>query len=402
MSIFKSISTASFISLLSAVASLLLTIILAKASNPLEYGTYLKYIAWASLLITIIDFASEKAFVHFALDKKNGVIGAISCIFTLKIFLLFLFIFINSLMFALGFVYLPWKTFMFVFPALNIGYLFEYYKKNIQYAFIVFFEKFFLLLFNLLWLSFFDFGMGVYFSYFFITLISILLQYIFFKNELIGIKLASKNEVAGYIIKYWALLVLTIAQLCYGVISRLIIELKFDIEVFANLTIAFQILALASILQSQIDRVFRPLIVKATFDKDKKLFQTYLYKYLLYFTLPLAALCVLFYFYITPFIIMVYGQDYSLAGKMLSILCPIFVSVSLMRLMDIFAIAFDCIKINLNINIICSVIMCIILFFLPSNLELSIFLIVIVAMQYLQVMAFGVVLTSKQRSFFYD
>jgi O-antigen/teichoic acid export membrane protein len=402
MSVFKSISTASIISMTSAIASLLLTIILAKASSPLEYGTYLKYIAWASLLITIIDFASEKAFVHFALDKKNGVVNALSCIFTLKIFILLLFIFINSLMFALESLYLPWKTLMFVLPALNVGYLFEYYKKNIQYAFIVFFEKFSLLLFNLIWLVFFEFGIGVYFLYFFITLLSLLLQYIFFKNEIIEIKFVSKNEVVGYILKYWPLLALSIAQLCYGVISRLIIELKFDVEVFANMTIAFQILALVSILQSQIDRVFRPLIVEATFDKDKKLFQSYLYKYILYFTLPLAFLSILLYFYVTPFVIMVYGQEYILAGKIISILCPVLVSVSLMRLMDIFAIAFDYTKINLNINIICSVIMCIILFFLPSSLELFIFLIVIVAMQYLQVMAFGVVLISKQRNFFYD
>ena len=39
-------------------------------------------------------------------------------------------------MFALESLYLPWKTLMFVLPALNVGYLFEYYKKNIQYAFI--------------------------------------------------------------------------------------------------------------------------------------------------------------------------------------------------------------------------------------------------------------------------
>ena len=84
MNIFKVISISSLISFLGAIASLSLTILLAREAQPFEYGVYLKYLSWAAIAIVLIDFASEKAFVHWALDENRGVTNALSIVVILS------------------------------------------------------------------------------------------------------------------------------------------------------------------------------------------------------------------------------------------------------------------------------------------------------------------------------
>ena len=84
MYLIKTVGSATVISGLGAISSFFLTLLLAKEGGPVEFGLYAKAITWALILTVLIDFSSEKVFVHFAITLNRGVQYALNCVMTLK------------------------------------------------------------------------------------------------------------------------------------------------------------------------------------------------------------------------------------------------------------------------------------------------------------------------------
>jgi len=387
MGLIKTLGSSTVISGLGSISSFYLTLLLAKEGGPVEFGLYAKAITWALILTVLIDFSAEKVFVHFAITLNRGVQYALNCVMTLKayVFLVVVLTYLSFYFFS-GLDLYPWQAVFFILPAFNLGPIFEYHNKNITFAALICFEKVLLLTINFAWISIFSFGVEAYYIYFFVSSISLAMQVSRYKNLIFSMRLALVRDVFGFLHQYWSLVVLGISQLGYGVVSRLIIGSKFDITVFANITLAFQIVALTSIIQSQVDRVFRPLFVKSISDFRQDIYKNLIYKYLTIYTLPMVFVSTFLYFFSSNLASFLYGDQYTLAGSSLSYLSPLIVTVGLIRLCDNVAVPFNFVRVNLVVNLTTITVLLSALSLLASGYPVSTYLGLIVFVQLIHIM----------------
>ncbi len=389
MSIFKSVGKSTVISAFGTSASYALTIMLARDSGAAPFGEYMLCLAWAAIMTVLIDCASDAAFSHLSINGGN-VQAAFNTVMTIRAAALLVLIGLFGFAKAIGLIDAPWLVFIFVFSAFNLGLLFEFYRSNIGFAAIIFVEKIALLIVNFALLSFVKFEVAVYLSYATVTLVSLAWQAYLHSNHIRAFRPATAHSIKAYVNFYWPLLLIALAQISYGHLSRLVIEGKQGIVVFASVSLAFQVIALASIVQTQVDRNFRPMIIETVRVGDTSRLRELISHYLLIATLPMAIGAIII-FIIAPWLIdFLFGPEYQLAGQVLREISPMFVSISLMRLTDLIMLALDLVRQSLAINLGASLLMLFLMQSVPATQSLTLFMVIVVGAQFAQVTLSGV------------
>lgn len=377
------------ISAVGTLVSYFLIIILSRDGGVAQFGEYMLYLAWAAIMTVLIDCASDAAFIHLSI-KKGNVQTAFNTVFTIRVLALLVLVGFFGFAKAIGFTDISWLVFIFVFPAFNLGLLFEFYRSNVEYSAIICIEKIALLISNITLLSFVKFEIAVYLSYATIALVSLAWQSYRYINHIRAFRLATAHFIKAYANSYWPLLLIALSQISYGHFSRVIIEAKQGILVFASVSIAFQVIAIASIIQSQIDRNFRPLIIDIITVGNAIKVREIILHYLLIGTLPMTIGAIILFIISPQLIDFLFGPNYKLAGQVLREISPLFISISLMRLSDLLLLAMNLVRQSLMINICTSIGMLFIMQSMPATQSLTIFVATIVCAQFAQATLSGV------------
>jgi O-antigen/teichoic acid export membrane protein len=389
MSLFKSIRNATFISAIGTIASYALTIILARMSDSAEpFGIYMLCLTWAAVMTVLIDCASSSSFSHISI-KSDNIQAAFNTVITVRLVAFLGLCLIFTLAKISKLTDLPWQVLIFIIPSLNLGILFEYYRTNTEFAVIICIEKISLFLMCNLLLKYYSFETSIYLSYATIAIFSLVYQALIQFSHVRQFKFTSCSIVSNYLVLYWPIILIGVSQIGYGHVSRLVIEYKQGIIVFASLSLAFQIVSIASMIQTQVDRSFRPALIDSIHKKDLNKLRILLQQYFGIGVLPMILLSLICYVSAPYFISFVFGPEYQIASDILQVISPLFLSISLMRLSDHIMLGLDLFKQNLTINFCTSFLMILMLSCLPSTKPLVAFLIVIVGAQYLQIIISG-------------
>jgi len=380
--IFSSVTINALTSIISYVSFLLL----ARAGSEEDFGYYLYLLAISGIILSVVTFSSEKIFSKVASLNSNSY--ALSITMSVKIFLFILF----TCLFALGnLVNLNFDPLIYVF-LINIFFiqgLFEAKLKIIVLSVILLLERITFLFLIILLLNFYDFNLTVYISYAISVTFSLLLQYIFNNTEIQKIKIFTFKKIWLHMISYTPVVLLMLSQLSYGYFSRIILEYKFTIQLFASISIAFQIINLIGIFQNQIDKIFRPLIVNSANSFE---LLSIAKKYFIFTTLPVILISYILYLFSEPLIYFLFDGKYNQSAIFLSVLAPIGLTINLLRFQDIIFLNINKNNINLAINVIFSVLMLTALMLPFGYLSVSDYLLIIVLSQYLQVLTSSLVI----------
>jgi O-antigen/teichoic acid export membrane protein len=388
MSLTRSVGNSTLISAFGTVVSYALTILLARDSGVTQFGEYLLCLAWAAIMTVLIDCASDAAFSHLSINNEN-VQSSFNTAVTIRLAALLCSVGLFGFAKATDLIDITWLVFIFVMPAFNLGLLFEYYRSNIVFASIICAEKIALLLTTFSLLSFVRFEVAVYLSYAAVTLVSLAWQAYLHGNHIRAFRPARTHAIKAYGDSYWPLLFIALAQMGYGHFSRLIIESKQGIVVFASVSLAFQVIALASVVQNQVDRSFRPMIIETVRAADTFKLRQLIVQYLLISTLPMAIGMIILIVTAPRLINFIFGSEYRLAGQVLTEISPLFISVSLMRLTDLIMLALGLARQSLAVNLGASLMMLLLMQSMPATQSLTIFMAIIVGAQFSQAMLSG-------------
>ena len=346
----KSLFSSSVVNFIGAAITYALVVYLAKMGANGAYANFLYSLTWALILSSIVDFASESVFVKFA-RYSNSLKIAFSAVLSLRIISLtavaLIFLFINILFETIDF-----KVFVLMVPILYLGPVFEYLNKNLIYVVILLVEK--ILLFTKLYISIRNYGFTdlVYLCYFLANVVSLFWQILFLRNDLGFIKKGLIKALIEYTKLYYTMFLVLQLNLVYGYYTRLIIEFRNGMEAFASAAIALQIVNLASLFQSQVDRSFRAPIFKAIENKNKLEFIAVTKRYIIYTTIPTIFGCLILYYGSFFIGAVLFPTGYGDLVSSLEILAITPLSVNMMRLGEAFFTGAHKIKINVLITLI--------------------------------------------------
>ena len=346
----KSLFSSSAVNFIGAAITYALVVYLAQMGANGAYANFLYSLTWALILSSIVDFASESVFVKFA-RHSNSLKIAFSAVLSLRIIGLtavaLIFLFINILFETIDF-----KVFVLMVPILYLGPVFEYFNKNLMYVVILLVEK--ILLFTILYISIRNYGFTdlVYLCYFLANVVSLFWQILFLRNDLGFIKKGLIKALKEYTKLYYTMFLVLQLNLVYGYYTRLIIEFRNGMEAFASAAIALQIVNLASLFQSQVDRSFRTPIFKAIENKNKLEFIAVTRRYIIYTTIPTIFGCLILYYGSFFIGAVLFPTGYGDLVSSLEILAITPLSVNMMRLGEAFFTGAHKIKINVLITLI--------------------------------------------------
>lgn len=383
MSVALRLSKSTLISALGTSASYALVIILANNSGIVPFGEFMLCLAWASIMVILIDCAADAAFTHLSISGGD-VQTAFNIVMTIRVVAFFLLIGAFCIVKVAYLIDIPWQVVIFLFPAFNLGTLFEFHRSNVEFSAIICMEKIVLLMLNYVLLLNIKFEQAVYFSYTIVIFFSLLWQGYRQRNHILALRVASAHSIRSYFEIYWPLLMISLAQISYGHISRLVIEGKQGTVVFASVSLAFQVVAIASIIQSQVDRIFRPMIIETVGIGDAARMQKLIVNYLIIATLPMVCCAIVIFSSAQRLIYILFGPEYQIAGDVLQIISPMFVSVSLIRLTDLILLALNQVRLSLVTNVASALLMLLTMQSFPAKYPLALFIAIVVCGQFAQ------------------
>lgn len=344
----KSITFATFYASLASAFAYLVTILIAREYSQSFYSEYALSMVCAMIIIQICDFASEQSISPFRSKNAISSNNFIAAISLLKIFLLSLIIIFNFIFDLAGLNSIPWNSFFLILPLFYLHGFFEYITKASFYAAIIFIERLSIFILVVISLALGIDGSSVFKIYFFVTLIVVIFQFLYFKFELK--KFSIYKVIKNYLLNYYFVFLSLLIQMGYGHFSRLIIESKSDLITFGAVTIGFQLVNSFGVLYTQIDRHFRPEINKLVTQGD----MSELYKlnklYLKNCLVPLFFLSFMIFILSDYIILFIFTEKWIAASSYLQAFSPMLLSASLIRYVDIYMVALSRQKTNFYIN----------------------------------------------------
>jgi O-antigen/teichoic acid export membrane protein len=342
--------SASAVNFVGAIITYTLVVYLATLGSNGAYADFLYSLTWALLLSSLLDVASEAVFVKYA-RHSNSLKKAFSVVLSLRIIgLLTMVILFAAINILFGIV--DFKVLILMVPMFYLGPVFEYLNKNLIFVIILCLEK--ILLFTVLYIATRDNGFtdAVYLYYFLVNVVSLLWQVLFIRKDLGFVKKGLLMAATEYAKLYYAMFLVLQLNLVYGYYTRLIIEARNGMEAFASAAIALQIINMASLFQSQVDRSFRTPIFKAIESQSNHELVTVIKQYVMYSTIPIIFGC-FFLYYTSGFVgEVLFPTGYSGLVSSLEILSLIPFSVNMIRLGDALYTGTHKNKINMIITLI--------------------------------------------------
>lgn len=374
-SIFKSVIYSGF----SSASSYILLIVVAQLYPKESTSYYLYLVTIGVLLVLLLDFASEQSLVHYSKSKDIDIYSSWVrmcviklCAISIIIPTFIVFSYFNS-------VEVPFMAIFMLVPVFYLGPVFEYYAQNIVWVKIVLFERLFLLIIVLV-LSSISYNINyIIYSYFSVSFLSLFIQYfyvkIFIKPKL---EIETKFRFVQYTSAYFALYLVVVSQLVYGNISRIIIDAKIGAIAFASITLALQIVNAISIIQSQVDRHIRPIIIQSIHDENWIELKFVSRRYAMHYLLPIVLGCIIMILFSTQIIYLLFGPKWTEAASALRFASPLVFTIACMRFIDILVVPLRATKMNLLVNIVSAIFLFLLLWFNPrQDLESYVFLIVL-------------------------
>ena len=376
----KTLFNASAINFLGALTSYSIVVFLAQLGSDGAYAEFLYMLTWALLIGSFIDFAGESVFVKYARHVES-LVEAFSLLFSLKVigFLTVIILFFSTNNF---FNLLDFKFLFLMLPIFHLGTMFEYLNKNLTYVLVLFFEKLILFFFLYYVTKGVGFSDSVFYVYLIVNLFSILLQFSILRAKISFVRKNLFINFIEYTKLYYPMFFVLQLHLIYGYYTRLIIESRNGIEAFASVAIALQIINIASLFQSQVDRTFRSPIFEAIEAKSRKSFIQATKKYLFFTTFPIILGCCLLYL-IADFIgNTLFPEGYSGLVICIKILSIAPFSVNMIRLGDAIFTGMHNTKINMLITFL-AVVLLVINTLLLNNASTESYLLVLIVVQFL-------------------
>ncbi|MDT0582692.1 lipopolysaccharide biosynthesis protein [Brumicola blandensis] len=349
----KRIFSSSAISLLAALVSYLILVVISRNFEPLVVGKYLYLVSISIFFLLSIDLVAEQCSTHFA-RKFNIHIEVLT--YNLLLIRLFLAIVLMTVLILIETVF-DWNKlsglFYFLIPLLYISPVFEFHRKNHIYATLLLFERavFLSFLFLLVMHDLKDIPEYIFVSLMLSTFLSFLCQLILIRRFDIkrSYRFCGFVLLKTYVLLYLPVFLIGILQATYGHFNRWVIESHFGLEEFAKASIGLSIVNLFFIIQKQIDKHFRQEIFEnhSRTHSNKKV----VYNYLVFFTVPLIFVIATTFVVGDIFILYVFGENWIGVSEYLKILIFSIIPVSIIRLTDIFVITHGLGRKTLNINI---------------------------------------------------
>lgn len=373
----KSLLNSSAYSVGAAAFSYALIIFLARSHSDAAFSHYLYVMAWGLLIVQAIDVASEQCLVHFARNNSRLITSAWQTIIVFKLTVLS---FATAILLILSHLLnfdVPYEALLLIVPAAYMGPVYEYYDKNVFYAQLLLVEKVCLLISSVL-ITYFEFSiMLIIVSYFVISIASLMIQLCNFRDSIFQ---KSENiifDIRLYTTSYLPVYLVLASQLVYGNISRIIIDAKIGAIAFASITLALQIVNAISMVQSQVDRHIRPLVIEAIRAHVRNDLWAIAKQYLLYYLIPIALGCVLMSIFAVDIISILFGPSWTEAGAALRYASPLVFTIACMRFIDILVVPLHAARMNLFVNVTSGALLFGLLWFNPSSsLESYVLLIV--------------------------
>lgn len=356
---------------------------LARILDQDAFANFLYVLAWGMIAVQLIDCAAEQCLLHFSRVVSRQPQEIWSRLIGLKLIMMVVFVAFAMLIEVFTTLRFPPEFLLLILPAFYLGPVYESQQRNVEYATIIFTERgaIFVSAAVIVWA-----GWGVsaiFLAYFVVSTASLTYQILNQSAQQFDIKPVGYWQL--YLARYISFYFVLVAQLFYGNISRLIIEIKLGVLAFGAATISLQIINLISLIQTQIDKHIRPEIIEAVLHRQVGVIIQIVKKYLAYYVIPLAISAVVLSMFAESLMGLFFGKRWEDAGHALRVLSPLLITIACLRFLDILVVALDMGKMNLTLNIIAAAVLAFTLFMMPSDQDLNSYLAVIVIVQMLHV-----------------
>lgn len=363
----------------SSIVSYIILIIIARLYPTEATAHYLYIVTIGILLVLLLDIASEQSLVHYSKSNKYDIFSIWARMCTYKLILVSIILILYFILSYSISIELPIIAILMLIPVLYTGPVFEYYSHNTSYAKIVLAERlFFLTIIGILSQISHNINYVIY-SYSAVSFLSLLIQYLYLR---LFLRLSIDNNFSfrftEYARTYLALYLVIISQLIYGNISRIVIDAKIGVIAFGAITLALQIVNAISIVQSQVDRHIRPIIIQSIHENNWFELRNILRRYALHYLLPIIFGCVSISLLSTHIIHLLFGPKWTEAANALRFASPLIFTIACMRFIDILVVPLRATKMNLFVNMATAIFLFLLLWFNPrQDLESYVLLIVL-------------------------
>lgn len=385
----------SIISGLTSVLAYLITIFFARSVDEIIFSNYVYAILWSLILNQIIDFSGIKSFSDFSIRNNIKFDFLFTTIYVGKLILV---IILFSLIFVLnkyGLLKIPIESFFFIVPSLYLASVFELRNKNIIYALILLVEKILFLTFSYFYIRNIGFNVIIYISFFIISIASLTVQF-----SILGIGLPKLSNFKFDVLKkyfksYWKLFLTLIVQSAYGHYSRIIIEAKMGLIIFTSVSLAMQIVNSFAMFQVQIDRHIRPILISSVIKKDNKSLIDNTIIYLKIYVIPAFFICISIYLFSEHIIAYIFDDKWKQVSGFLNQLLPLIIIYTILRYVEILAVALGETKYLLISNIICAFLLVLVLTIFNKDTNISYYLLAITSAPLLNLFINTIIVSSK-------
>jgi O-antigen/teichoic acid export membrane protein len=367
-----------------AAASYFLTIYLANHLGAEGFGKY-SYILVVSAISTIfINYSTDQTASTMA-AKKIGVQHIFNLIMTVRIIF-----FVLSLVFVSIWFYskpnIIYGVFCLNISSLNMGYLYEIKEKNTKYSFVYLLERISYIIIVLLALQLKGQHIGtIFFIYMIVTSASLFFQCVHFSSILKNYSIAKVEEIKQLLSKNFYLVIIALSSYVYGGISRIVIENKLGMEMLGIFSSGMQITSLITIFQAQVDRVWRLPIYNSLADKNMKEIKNQILNYVKTSTLPSVFFFVVVALFGAYLVRIFFNSSYAKLAEVLPYISFFFVLINLNSLSAILWIGLHALKEYLLISVVFSIVLLLVLYLIPVNCDLKVFILSILSVQALSI-----------------
>ncbi len=375
----KNLTQLASLNVVVAGLSYILTIALANYLGPQDFGFYSYVLVLAASLTIFIDYATDISAASLMAENKS-IKKTFIVIYSVRILIYIILFGLSWLIFLINFLSPSEKLDLFIgvnaliLPALYTSFLFELRRKNATFLIIYGVERIIYII-AIASLILFDFlEIRIIFLIFLIISISSLFFQLSFNKKYFGKNFSLNISDAIFILKKnYLLVVVNISAFFYGGYSRLILESQYGLETLGIYSAGLQITNAVTILQSQIDRVWRLDISIAIKEQNIKILRKLIKEYFIFTTIPLTFAAFIIYFSSDLIENYFFSESYNGLSSILEILCFFFITLNFDSLSRICWVALGKFKEYALLSIVAPVSIILILFFSENTYSIESF-----------------------------
>lgn len=330
----KNLTQLASLNVVVAGLSYILTIALANYLGPQDFGFYSYVLVLAASLTIFIDYATDISAASLMAENKS-IKKTFKVIYSVRILIYTTLFGLSWLIFLINFLSPSEKLDLFIgvnaliLPALYTSFLFELRRKNATFLLIYGVERIIYIV-AIASLILFDFlEIRIIFLIFLIIAFSSLFFQLNFNKKYFGKNFSINLSDAIFILKKnYLLVIVNISAFFYGGYSRLILESQYGLETLGIYSAGLQITNAVTILQSQIDRVWRLDISIAIKEQNIQILRKLIKEYFIFTTIPLTFSAFIIYFSSEFIENYFFSESYNGLSSILEILCFFFITLN--------------------------------------------------------------------------